>query len=72
PCWGTPRRPDIQRPAISLLFGICVSTALTLVVIPIVYYVAYRHRLTALTGAVDPDAPDATTSLPTKSSIQGA
>ncbi len=30
--------------AISLVFGILVSTVLTLVVIPLLYYVAYRHK----------------------------
>ena len=32
--------------AISLIFGIFVSTPLTLVVIPVLYYAAYRSRLT--------------------------
>ncbi|MEP7302988.1 MAG: efflux RND transporter permease subunit, partial [Caldimonas sp.] len=63
--------PIFNGLAISLIFGIFVSTVLTLVVIPILYYVAYRHRLTALTGSVDPDAPDATT-LSTTTSNQGA
>ena len=43
--------PIFNGLAISLIFGISVSTVLTLVVIPILYYVAYRHRLQALTGA---------------------
>jgi multidrug efflux pump subunit AcrB len=30
--------------AISLIFGIAVSTMLTLVVIPVMYYVTYRKR----------------------------
>jgi multidrug efflux pump subunit AcrB len=40
--------PIFNGLAISLVFGIAVSTVLTLVVIPILYYVAYRHRLQAL------------------------
>lgn len=35
--------PIFNGLAISLIFGILVSTVLTLVVIPIIYYVAYRH-----------------------------
>jgi multidrug efflux pump subunit AcrB len=37
--------PIFNGLAISLVFGIFVSTLLTLVVIPILYYVAYRKRL---------------------------
>ena len=33
--------------AISLVFGILVATALTLVVIPVLYYVAFRRRFEA-------------------------
>ena len=40
--------PIFNGLAISLIFGIAVSTVLTLVVIPILYYVAYRHRQGAL------------------------
>jgi multidrug efflux pump subunit AcrB len=36
--------PIFNGLAISLIFGILVSTALTLVVIPVLYYVAYRKR----------------------------
>ena len=36
--------PIFNGLAISLVFGIFVSTLLTLVVIPLLYYVAYRHR----------------------------
>ncbi|MCU0773876.1 MAG: efflux RND transporter permease subunit [Ideonella sp.] len=54
--------PIFNGLAISLIFGIAVSTVLTLVVIPILYYVAYRHRLHALTRAVaDADADDGAT-----------
>ncbi len=42
--------PIFNGLAISLVFGIAVSTLLTLVVIPILYYVAYRHRQHAITG----------------------
>ena len=59
--------PIFNGLAISLIFGIFVSTVLTLVVIPILYYVAYRHRLTAITRSVDPNASDNTTP-----SLQGA
>ena len=34
--------PIFNGLAISLIFGILVSTALTLIVIPVLYYVAYR------------------------------
>jgi multidrug efflux pump subunit AcrB len=40
--------PIFNGLAISLIFGIFVSTVLTLVVIPILYFVAYQHRLGAL------------------------
>jgi len=39
--------PIFNGLAISLIFGIFVSTLLTLVVIPVLYYAAYRKRLTA-------------------------
>jgi multidrug efflux pump subunit AcrB len=32
---------------VSLIFGILVSTLLTLVVIPVLYYAAYRRQLEA-------------------------
>ncbi len=38
--------PIFNGLAISLIFGIFVSTILTLVVIPTLYYAAYRHRFT--------------------------
>jgi multidrug efflux pump subunit AcrB len=41
--------PIFNGLAISLIFGIAVSTVLTLVVIPTLYYAAYRKRLGALT-----------------------
>jgi multidrug efflux pump subunit AcrB len=54
--------PIFNGLAISLIFGISVSTVLTLVVIPILYFVAYRHRLAALTGAaaIPPETQGAT------------
>ena len=61
--------PIFNGLAISLIFGIFVSTLLTLVVIPILYYVAYRHRLSAITGDAD-DSPPAT-ALPVPH-VQGA
>ena len=39
--------PIFNGLAIALIFGIFVSTALTLVVIPVLYYVAYRRRFEA-------------------------
>lgn len=39
--------PIFNGLAISLIFGIFVSTLLTLVIVPVLYYVAYRKRLTA-------------------------
>jgi multidrug efflux pump subunit AcrB len=39
--------PIFNGLAISLIFGILVSTVLTLVVIPVLYYVAYRGRFQA-------------------------
>jgi multidrug efflux pump subunit AcrB len=42
--------PIFNGLAISLVFGILVSTLLTLVVIPILYYAAYRKRLHRLLG----------------------
>jgi multidrug efflux pump subunit AcrB len=47
--------PIFNGLAISLVFGIFVSTLLTLVVIPILYFVAYRHRLHAITGGAGTD-----------------
>ncbi len=43
--------PIFQGLAISLIFGIFVSTVLTLVVIPTLYYAAYRNRLDTLAAA---------------------
>jgi multidrug efflux pump subunit AcrB len=48
--------PIFNGLAISLIFGISVSTVLTLVVIPILYFVAYRRRLDAITGKAAADA----------------
>jgi multidrug efflux pump subunit AcrB len=46
--------PIFNGLAISLIFGIFVSTVLTLVVIPILYFVAYRNRLYRLTQGESP------------------
>ena len=43
--------PIFNGLAIALIFGILVSTLLTLVVIPLLYFVAYRHRIPALVPA---------------------
>jgi multidrug efflux pump subunit AcrB len=48
--------PIFNGLAISLIFGIFVSTLLTLFVIPLLYYVAYRHRLDAI--VTSPSQPD--------------
>jgi multidrug efflux pump subunit AcrB len=58
--------PIFNGLAISLIFGIFVSTVLTLVVIPILYFVAYRNRLAAITGSAEAEF---TSSVP---SPQGA
>ena len=55
--------PIFNGLAISLIFGIFVSTLLTLVVIPILYFVAYRNRLWKLTGS-----PPPATTIPATSS----
>ncbi|HJV73312.1 MAG TPA: efflux RND transporter permease subunit [Noviherbaspirillum sp.] len=41
--------PIFNGLAISLIFGILVSTMLTLVVIPLLYYTAYRNRISFIT-----------------------
>ena len=46
--------PIFNGLAISLVFGILVSTLLTLVVIPLLYYVAYRRRLDKLIPVPSP------------------
>ncbi|MFZ3287978.1 MAG: efflux RND transporter permease subunit [Telluria sp.] len=42
--------PIFNGLAISLIFGILVSTMLTLVVIPLLYFIAYRNRLDFITN----------------------
>jgi multidrug efflux pump subunit AcrB len=64
--------PIFNGLAISLIFGIFVSTVLTLVVIPVLYYVAYRNRLGAITGPADSASPVATPETPSTPSTQGA
>ncbi len=41
--------PIFNGLAIALIFGVLVSTVLTLVVIPLLYYAAYRNKLHVLT-----------------------
>ena len=41
--------PIFNGLAISLIFGILVSTLLTLIIIPLLYYMAYRHRIEFIT-----------------------
>ena len=43
--------PIFQGLAISLLFGVLISTLLTLVVIPVLYYAVYRRKYEALAAA---------------------
>ena len=45
--------PIFNGLAISLIFGILVSTALTLVVIPLLYYSAYAHRADKIFKSTD-------------------
>ena len=45
--------PIFNGLAISLIFGIFVSTVLTLVVIPVLYYVSYRGRFEPALGATE-------------------
>jgi multidrug efflux pump subunit AcrB len=61
--------PIFNGLAISLIFGIFVSTVLTLVVIPILYFIAYRNRLGAIAGREEPEEP--ITSPPATLSTQG-
>jgi len=61
--------PIFNGLAISLIFGIFVSTVLTLVVIPILYFIAYRNRLDAIVGREEPDEP--VTPTPSTLSTQG-
>ncbi len=49
--------PIFNGLAIALIFGILVSTVLTLVVIPTLYYMLARRRLTRVGSAVSPAAP---------------
>ena len=46
--------PIFNGLAISLIFGILVSTLLTLLVIPLLYYVAYRNRIDFITQGETP------------------
>jgi hypothetical protein len=64
--------PIFNGLAISLIFGIFVSTVLTLVVIPVLYFVAYRRRLDAITGFGAPEAPASAPTIPSPPSTQGA
>jgi multidrug efflux pump subunit AcrB len=53
--------PIFNGLAISLIFGILVSTVLTLVVIPLLYFMAYRNRLGALIPSVNLSNPQGET-----------
>jgi multidrug efflux pump subunit AcrB len=45
--------PIFNGLAVTLIFGILVSTVLTLVVIPVLYYALYRRRMESRTDASD-------------------
>ena len=45
--------PIFNGLAVSLIFGIFVSTLLTLVVIPVLYYAVFRRRIAARAVAAD-------------------
>ena len=45
--------PIFNGLALSLIFGVFVSTVLTLVVIPVLYFAAMRTRLAQLTGETE-------------------
>jgi Cu/Ag efflux pump CusA len=64
--------PIFNGLAISLIFGILVSTLLTLVVIPILYYVAWRHRLHVLVPPSSASLPEVSSSSSTSPQVQGA
>jgi len=49
--------PIFNGLAISLIFGILVSTVLTLVIIPLLYFVAYRRREAAFTNPTTVEVP---------------
>jgi multidrug efflux pump subunit AcrB len=48
--------PIFNGLAVSLIFGILVSTVLTLVVIPVLYYALYRRRMESRADATAPPA----------------
>ena len=49
--------PIFNGLAVTLIFGILVSTLLTLVVIPVLYYALYRNRLDHLQGGAEAAQP---------------
>jgi multidrug efflux pump subunit AcrB len=51
--------PIFNGLAVSLIFGILVSTLLTLVVIPVLYYALYRRRMELRPGATSSLASEA-------------
>ena len=51
--------PIFNGLAISLIFGIFVSTVLTLVVIPLLYFVAHRHAPAVARADVNPEGATA-------------
>jgi multidrug efflux pump subunit AcrB len=53
--------PIFNGLAISLIFGILVSTLLTLIVIPVLYYAFYRQRHESATDGASARAPSVST-----------
>ena len=53
--------PIFNGLAVSLIFGILVSTLLTLVVIPVLYYALYRKRMESRADAITPVAETSST-----------
>jgi multidrug efflux pump subunit AcrB len=49
--------PIFNGLAVALIFGILVSTLLTLVVIPVLYYALYHRRVAANTATPVPSSP---------------
>ncbi len=49
--------PIFSGLAVTLIFGILVSTLLTLVVIPVLYYAVYRRRMESRADAIAPASP---------------
>jgi hypothetical protein len=55
--WPITLDPVFSGLAWSLIFGLVVSTAFTLVLVPVVYWMLYRHQDTVVTLAEAPAEP---------------